>query len=423
GYIEQRELEAAEGVEAYFELARGDQVVRVPLDAAIGIIEPTRPRVAVAATARPDSTVVGRRQIGSDQAWDFFWPNGTRFAIDAEASGFYRVRLTDETTAWVSQSDVRLLPAGTPRPTGFVGPSIQVVPRDGWVDVRFATSERLPFRVDPDEWGLSIQFYGATGRPAYLGYGETDAFVDRFDWEQLTDELYRFDIDLSRPLWGFRYHWEGSYLVLQVRRPPTVDPARPLAGLRVGVDAGHRASEADTGAIGPTRLLEVDAALRVVDRLVPMLRNAGAEIVHVRTDSAFVPLIQRPIIASRENADLLVSVHFNAFPDGVNPFENHGTTMFYYWPQSLELARHFQREILGEFGLPDRGVRFQNLAMPRTSWMPSVLTETLFMMLPQNEAALQDPEVIERIAGAHLRAMEAFARERAAATVPIARSQ
>ena len=92
---------------------------------------------------------------------------------------------------------------------------------------------------------------------------------------------------------------------------------------------------------------------------------------------------------------------------------NHGTTNFYYWPFALDLARDLQRELLGEFGLPDRGVRFQNLAIPRTTWMPSVLTETLFMMFPEQEAALRDSRVLDRIARAHLNGMAAFVRERA----------
>ncbi|MEX2584505.1 MAG: N-acetylmuramoyl-L-alanine amidase [Gemmatimonadota bacterium] len=417
GYVEQRELQAGE--EAMLELARGGEVVRIPLGASIGMLEPMRPRVAVAATARPDSMVIGRRQVGSDQAWDFFWPNGTLLPIDGEASGFYRVRLTSETTAWVSRGDVRLLPPATPQPSGFVGPSIEMIPRGEWVDIRFSMSERLPFRVDPRENRLSIEFYGATGRPAYVGYGPRNEIVELAEWEQVTDELFRFSIDLVRPLWGFRYRWEGSRLILQVRRPPDVDPARPLAGLRIGVDAGHRGSEADVGAVGPTGLREVDANLDVARSLIPMLERAGAEVVAIRTDETIVPLIERPIIAERNDAHLLISIHFNAFPDGVDPFENHGTTNFYFWPHSLDFARHMQRELLVELGLPDRGVRYQNLGMTRTTWMPSILTETLFMMFPEQEAALRNPDVIERIADAHLRAMESFVLQRAAAVNPV----
>jgi N-acetylmuramoyl-L-alanine amidase len=45
--------------------------------------------------------------------------------------------------------------------------------------------------------------------------------------------------------------------------------------------------------------------------------------------------------------------------------------------------------------------------------MPAVLSETLFMMIPEHEAALADPTVQRRIAAAHVRALEAFAASRA----------
>jgi N-acetylmuramoyl-L-alanine amidase len=99
----------------------------------------------------------------------------------------------------------------------------------------------------------------------------------------------------------------------------------------------------------------------------------------------------------------------------VNPFRNHGTMMLFFWEHSLDFARHLQREILHELGLPDLGVRYQDVAIARTSWMPSVLTESLFMMFPQQEAALRDPAVQERIAAAHVRAMESFLRAHAGA--------
>jgi N-acetylmuramoyl-L-alanine amidase len=43
--------------------------------------------------------------------------------------------------------------------------------------------------------------------------------------------------------------------------------------------------------------------------------------------------------------------------------------------------------------------------------MPAVLTESMYMMFPEQEAALRDPAVQRRIAAAHFRAMEAFLRE------------
>jgi N-acetylmuramoyl-L-alanine amidase len=188
-----------------------------------------------------------------------------------------------------------------------------------------------------------------------------------------------------------------------------INPAAPFSGLTIAVDAGHPPG----GAIGPTRLTEADANLMVTRHLVPMLEQAGARVVDIRPDTSTVPLIQRPIMAMESDAHLFVSVHFNAFPDGVNPFRNHGSLMLYYWEHSLDFARHLQQEVLAELGLPDRGVRFQDLAITRTSWMPAVLTESMYMMFPQQEAALRDPAVQQRIAAAHFRAMESFLRQSA----------
>ena len=61
------------------------------------------------------------------------------------------------------------------------------------------------------------------------------------------------------------------------------------------------------------------------------------------------------------------------------------------------------------FGLPDLGYIRASLAVVRwPTWMPAVLSETMFFMMPEQEAALRDPAVIQRIAQAHLRALEEF---------------
>jgi N-acetylmuramoyl-L-alanine amidase len=234
--------------------------------------------------------------------------------------------------------------------------------------------------------------------------------VRRATWEQGRDDLYYVRMELASPAWGWRtfYDRDGT-LVVRVRRPPAIDARRPLAGIHVAVDAGHPPG----GAIGPTRLTEAEANLGIARRLTAMLRDAGARVTETRPDTAGVALGARPLQAERVGAHLLVSVHNNAFPDGVNPFTNNGTTAFYNAPQSLELARHFQRRIVGAVGIRDLGIAHADLALVRTTWMPSSLTESLFLMLPEQEAALRDPRVLERLARAHFLAIESFLRDRA----------
>jgi N-acetylmuramoyl-L-alanine amidase len=410
GHVETRERRPAQP--AVVELARGAERVTAPLTASIGMLEAAEPRVAVVASQRPDSLVIGRALPGPGQLWRWFFPNGTRLEITGESADFLRVRLARDMHVWVPAADVRLLPPGTPAPRGEAG-TVNVHPAEDYARVTLSLTERLPYFLEPHERGMTVTVYGATLRTSFMGYGRTDPFVERVWWEQAADDVYRVHLELSEPLWGFAHGWDArGNLELRLRRPPSIDERNPLRGLRVAVDAGHIGSRTDVGATGPTRLTEAEAALAVTRRLVPMLQRAGAEVIEIRPDTTPVPLIQRPIIATERDAHLFVSVHFNAFPDGVNPFANHGTLQLFFWPQSLEFARHLQREILAELGLPDRGVRFQDVAIPRTTWMPSVLTESGFMMIPEFEAALRDPVVQERIARAHFRAIESAVRGR-----------
>jgi N-acetylmuramoyl-L-alanine amidase len=43
-------------------------------------------------------------------------------------------------------------------------------------------------------------------------------------------------------------------------------------------------------------------------------------------------------------------------------------------------------------GLFDRGIFYDNLALVRPTWMPAILCEGAFIIVPQQEAALRTPE-------------------------------
>lgn len=393
---------------ALLELTLGGDTLRVPFPTCIAVLAPAELRAATVDTDRPDSMAVGRLAPGGDQAWEYFWWSGTPLALDGEVPGYFRVRLAEDLHAWISRGDVVLGPGASPPPRGEVGPAIELEPTDDGVEIRFHGTDLGPYRVEPSERGLGVEFYGATGRPAFVGHGAGEGFVDRVHWDQVTDERFRFQVDLHEPLWGFRHHRDArGRLVVELRRPPRVDPEDPFRGLLIAVDAGHPPG----GAVGPTRLKEAEVTLPVSRRLVRLLEERGARVVEVRPDTATLGLFDRVMAVQESGADLSVSVHFNAFPDGVDPFPNNGTAVFYFWPQAVPLARHLQRALVAELGLRDVGIRFQNLAMARIGWMPAVLTESLFMMIPLQEAALRDETVLQRIAEAHVRGLERFLTE------------
>ena len=150
------------------------------------------------------------------------------------------------------------------------------------------------------------------------------------------------------------------------------------------------------------------------ERVRALLEARGATVLMTRTTAEPVALGSRPVLARRANAHAFVSVHLNALPDGVNPFTANGTSTLFFHQHAEPLARAIQTELVRRFGVRDLGIHYQNLAVARPPWVPEVLTEGLFLMLPEQEAAMRTAEGRERYARAIVDGLEAYFRGLAA---------
>ena len=338
-----------------------------------------------------DRTVVLRPTAEGTYKW-FLFP-GTPLQVTGARAGFLRVRLDQALEAWVAESDTRELPATTlaPQRTAL---NARVVPDSGWVDVVIPTGERPAFQVEEQGTDLVLTLYGTQAGTDIIQYSRNDPFVRTVTWTADASDRVVYRVHLARAPFGYLTMWNGSAFVLRVRRPPAVDAMHPLRGRTIAVDPGHP----PIGATGPTGLYEAVATLAVGERLRTMLEAAGAKVVMTRSTAAPVALGDRPIIARRANAEVLVSVHLNALPDGINPFRAQGSGAYFFHPQSEPLARALQRGMVAHMGLPNLGVYYDNLALARPTWMPSVLCEGAFIIIPEQEAALRTPEFQARYA-------------------------
>ena len=111
-------------------------------------------------------------------------------------------------------------------------------------------------------------------------------------------------------------------LVLDVYRPREPggeagksDQMQPLK-LMV-LDAGHGGH--DTGAVGPSGLMEKDIVLDVTRRVARMVESGlGVKVVLSRDSDTFVALRERTNFVNKQRADLFVSIHANAHPQAVS---------------------------------------------------------------------------------------------------------
>jgi N-acetylmuramoyl-L-alanine amidase len=357
--------------------------------------------------AVPDSLTVGRALPGGTYAW--FFPSGTRAAVTGRRNGDLRLRLSRDAEAWVPVVEARPVSRGGPAPFAVVG-SVAMTPHPDRASVRIPLSQRVPFRVEEEDRSLVVTFYGATGDVNWMRYGPSDSLVRRMSWRQVSADEVALTFELSRPVWGYQARWNRSDLLFEIRRPPPIDAGDPLRGRLIAVDAGHPPG----GAIGPTGLREAEANLGVALELKRLLEGAGAKVLMTRTSDSAMDLWPRVHLAEQANADMLVSIHNNALPDGINPFVNNGTSVYYNHPRGVPLARAIQSALLRRLGLRDLGIGRGDLALVRGTWMPSVLTEGLFMMLPDQEAALRSSDGRHRYAQAVLDGLREYLRASAA---------
>jgi N-acetylmuramoyl-L-alanine amidase len=359
-----------------------------------------------AGTAARDRITVGRAVPGGTYHW--FFPSGTRARVSGRVNDDLRVRLAPETEAWVAAAEARPVPGVTAVPA-VVG-SVRLTPMVDRVRIRVPLTYRVPFRVTESERSLTLRLYGALGDVNWIQYGAAqDALIRRVTWAQDGREEVTLTVDLARDLWGYHARWERGDLILDVRRPPDLKDGGALEGRLIAVDPGHPPG----GATGPTGLREAEANLGIGLEVMRLLEREGAKVFMTRTTDVPLELWPRVDVAERAGADLLVSIHNNALPDGVNPHTNNGASVYYNQPRSVPLARAIQTALVRRLGVRDLGIGRGDLAMVRSTWMPSVLTEGLFMIVPEQEAALRAPQGRRLYAEAVVEGIRRFMRERA----------
>lgn len=400
---------------------------RVPFSLPLAVLDAGPPgAVRLLEADDPDNgrsgVVVGRPTAFGPYRWRF--PDGTVAAVTGRTGSRLRIRLTEGLEAWVLDEDAVWAPDQETRDPARAWDARVEPAADGSVDFRLGVSRAVP--VDVAVTGprsLALTLFDTFGEITRIAHGAGTG-VASVRWTQEPGPALVIEISFDWPVWGHRVVFEpgdprayegpradldaaaaaGTVLRLAVRRPPRIEEDEPLEGRRIAVDPGHPGA----GSYGPTGLYEGDANLAIARRLVDMLDDAGAMPILIRPDEEAMGLYERTRRARDLDAELFVSIHNNALPDGVRPWERAGTGTYYYHPHSAALARAVQDGMVRNMGLRDLGVLWGDLAVAREPWMPAVLAEGAFMIIPSHEAALRTEEFRERYARGVLEGIEAF---------------
>jgi N-acetylmuramoyl-L-alanine amidase len=392
---------------AWIQVVRGRDSVRLPI-ARVALSDSAGPRYARLGATPPvvpdtDRVITGRPVAGGTYKW--FLKAGTIVEVTGQVGGAARIRLDGSLQVFVDPAELTPLPPGTPAPRRVAG-NARVVASPGWSDLRIPMSEVPAYSVDAEPQALVLTLHGTIANSDIINFTSTDSIVRRVTWRQVLADRAEYRVELHDAPFGYLVMWERNTFVLRIRKAPGINASRPLQGLVIAVDAGHPPA----GSTGPTGLYEAVPTLGISERLKVYLEQRGASVVMTRTAPGAVALTDRPVIARRADAHAFVSIHLNAFPDGVNPFERHGTGSYYFNAWSEPLARAVQAGMVRRMRLRDLGVYYDNLAVLRPTWMPSVLCEGAFVMIPEQEAALRTPEFQDAYARGVAEGLEEYFR-------------
>ena len=179
-----------------------------------------------------------------------------------------------------------------------------------------------------------------------------------------------------------------------------------MKGRRIAIDPGHGGS--DSGAIGPTGIMEKSVTMRVSRELKRLLEAEGATVILTRTGDTEVSekgasatsveeLQARCDVANKAKADIFLSIHADAFTNR----EVKGTTAYYYaqgTKQSKLLADSVRTALIDAIGTVDRGTQSCNFYVVKHTDMPAILVEISFISNPDEEKMMNSETGIKKIA-------------------------
>jgi len=363
------------------------------------------------ATVKGNGAGYASVKTGPSNGFLMFPLTGTRLPVTGRDGDILRVRLSDALSGWIEAKNVVVSTTSSP-PRAVTG-TIGISKSDLGATVKIGLSERAAFDFDPSPAldALTVRLYNATGHTNWV-INDAPDFIQNVRWRQESTDVVAVTIQLKRneALWGWWPTFEGGSLRLELRRTPKISAKRPLSGIRVMLDPGHMPSA--TGATGPLGTREMDANYAIALAAKKRLERVGATVLMTRAGpDDEVSLQDRPKQAVERGADLFISLHNNALPDGENPFTKpRGFSVFYYHPQSLELGRAVHNAYLKRIELADEGLRWGNLLVARQTAMPAILVENAYMILPNQEALLNDELFRDALAKALVEGLEAFLR-------------
>jgi N-acetylmuramoyl-L-alanine amidase len=230
-----------------------------------------------------------------------------------------------------------------------------------------------------------------------------------------------------------------SQLDLDTAIRPLVFPQKPSPKhiTTICLDPGHGGKDTGNRVVGFFWHNEKTYTLLLAFELRDQLKKLGFNVILTRNSDTFVELPARPALADKRDADLFISLHFNATQVGKN--EVAGPETYCITPvgasssnasvegseygnaasagptianrneqKSLLFAYQIQKSLVQNLNANDRGVRRARFAVLRDAAMPAILIEGGYMTNPTEGKKIYDSAYRRQMAAAIVKGILAY---------------
>ncbi len=309
---------------------------------------------------------------------------GIEFEAIGEERGFYKVKLSRDDFGFISKDC-----ASEINKKNLANANIKALEHKTEHNnkyIKISLDKQVPYALSESEHGLDIVVYN------------TDNQFQKYE-----------DFIEGKPFGYTSYYNDNNELIISMKKFPITDKKNPLKNIRITIDPGHGGNE--LGATGCLGTQEKDLNLEIAKILKNKLTKLGAIVNMTRENDTFVELNERVELTNNFNSDIFISIHNNSIPDSAADKDVTGTELYYFYPQSRELAKILAESISQRTGFKNGKARGQSFAVIRNTHCIAILAEIGYLINPEDNYKLINKDFQNKITDGIIDGLEKYLRQ------------
>ncbi len=332
--------------------------------------------------------------------YSMFLPKDVVLKATGKIGGNYRTQIGGK-ELWVEDSKA-VFYSPYPKKNDAETGNLVFASSQNTVSARLSIWDNVPYSAYAAGNNFYLDLYYCDLRTNWVIYDSSDPYTLSAFFRQNPMDTASFMMSFSQEIRGYDIEYSTNMLVINFKFAPKYSGKypKPLEGVKIVLDPGHSPKRTPPfdGSVSPSFYFEYEANMAIALKLKEKLSNLGAEVYLTRNGDDTVALTQRPVLAKKFGGDIFISIHNNALPDGEDPFSKpRGFSVYYYHPNSMPLAKAIHSSFLKNINLPDEGLRYGDYHVIRQTFMPAVLIENAYMIIPEHDEFLRSTEGVEKL--------------------------